>query len=283
MKTACRLFITANLVFLLPVLLIGETDKRTFVLDVLKTHSPAGYAIMNGLETAPETVRYGVYSRSFKHDDLYFFIDGYDPESMVLCMNACVHENNHSYTGQMAYILNNRIMEETGSEYYAFYLGNETAILKMGDTFPSSELGPGIPQHLRSDRYDLYIKGRTESDTTQKRGIYGLLDEFNSYYAGTQAAYDMLHWYKLQKEQDGKRWADFMKKYMDTDINLKIISHNPAVTAKLWANMELPYTRITVNGKYTDILLPCINEYYKPFADEMKKPAYVEMLAVLSR
>jgi hypothetical protein len=184
----------------------AEGEVRAFFLEALRAFSPSGYAILNGLETAPATVRYGSYARSYDHGDLYVYAKGSTRFEWAMATNTVVHEANHAYAFSMAVAMRPELLAK-GDAYYALYLDGETVLVKRQSVFPSAEIAERIPARLRSRRYD-YVAMRRAADSTQKYGVYGLLDEFNSYRLGTQAAYDMLRWYGTRPEQDGAGWAE---------------------------------------------------------------------------
>jgi hypothetical protein len=80
--------------------------------------------------------------------------------------------------------------------------------MKKTKTFPSREIIPSIPENLRTFRFSDYVETTNEIQSTQNEGIYGLLDEFNSYYQGTKASFDLL---PLRESGKSANWHDSLR------------------------------------------------------------------------
>ena len=175
---------------------------RQKTLEILDACSPDGSKIVRmGLKLAP------VHSSG----DFTNMITGNDERACLTSINTVVHEENHGLNTFMPrYILKDKFgrLSDVFYEYDYFYLGDgQFTLVKKTPAFPSKELVPFIPERLRTYRFADYINTDEKLQSTQNEGIYGLLDEFNSYYLGTKAAFDLLPYY--EKKGSSVDWHDY--------------------------------------------------------------------------
>jgi hypothetical protein len=145
--------------------------------------------------------------------DFVVEIEGDDEEACVTGINTIVHEDNHAahtFLGREA------LKEKFGrfsDEFYKwdyFYLKDGRFILvKKTPTFPSRELTAVIPEELRTFRFATYIDTDNAMQSTQLEGVYGLLDEMNSYYQGTKASFNLLPYF--EKKGASANWHDYFQ------------------------------------------------------------------------
>jgi hypothetical protein len=138
-------------------------------------------------------------------------IDGSDERACLNSLNTVVHEENHLAN---TFIGREVLKEKFGKfsdvfyDYDYYYLKNDRfSLMHKTPTFPSIEMVPSFPERLRTFRFDTYINTQNTLQSTQNEGIYGLLDEMNSYYQGTKAAYDLLGYY--EKKGEDAKWHDY--------------------------------------------------------------------------
>lgn len=167
--------------------LTTKAERQQFILNILKQYSPAGYYIVNTVDTsdAPKGMTWNRWDFDMNIND------SKDELLMVSELDTVVHETNHVYTDRMPYVLLNNYRGFN----YAYYTGAETIIIKVTKTFPAREIASLIPETLRDFRYQHYIDNNNDNQSTQQQGIFGLLDEFNSYYLGAQTGYDLRPWF----------------------------------------------------------------------------------------
>jgi hypothetical protein len=197
-KATVSFIMTLLLVFLVSILspsslsdtcfasLDTQEARQIFILDTLKRYSPTGYYIVNAVDNTnpPRGMTWNKYN--------FAFLDTNKELELIRELNTVVHETNHVYTDRMACVIKNRSLY---GDWYAYYTGKETYPMMITKTFPAREIASRIPEPLRELRYKIYIDNPSIYQSTQKYGIFGLLDEFNSYYQGTQTDYDLLPWF----------------------------------------------------------------------------------------
>jgi len=147
-------------------------EKRKKYLKILMEHSPDTYRLVQLIMKDPISF------------DVLRYLRGAGPLSDE--MNTAVHEGNHIHTHSL----------RTAGTISCFINSKATINVPVTDTFPSRDLCPAIPDNLRTFRYKTYIASPYNPTSTQGSGIYGLLDEFNSYYQGTLVSCDLLAYYK---------------------------------------------------------------------------------------
>ncbi|AVX40812.1 Copper amine oxidase N-terminal domain-containing protein (plasmid) [Carboxydocella thermautotrophica] len=175
-----------------------ETSEANLRM-ILQKYCPDGNYIVNEYEKAV--------------NDKSQFKNYIEPGNVAGSINTIVHELNHGFTYKMPYKLLGK--ESYYNRYSAFYISNKEIILvKHTPVFNSLEIAKDIPQNLRTYRFGLYIlnNDNTPNLGSQIEGIYGLLDEFNAYYQGTKAAYELYNYY-FSKYIDNKTFDYFKGVY----------------------------------------------------------------------
>lgn len=174
--------------------------KKT--LEILDTYCPDGSKIVRMCMPLYPTV---------SEHDFTFWIDGSDERACLTSLNTVVHEENHSAN---VFISRDILQKKFGKEsdlfyqYDYYYLKDSRfSLLRKTPTFPSIEMVGTFPEHLRTFRFDTYINTQNAVQSTQNEGIYGLLDEMNSYYQGTKASFDLLGYF--EKKGDTADWHDY--------------------------------------------------------------------------
>jgi len=158
---------------------IPDADaKRKQYVRILKDYSPDSYSLIN------------ILMKKSSNYDVLEYIRGTAPLSSE--MNTAVHEGNHVYTHSAGF-------PRTLSY---FICSGETVNVTWTDVFPGRDIQDAIPENLRTFRYKTYIVAPYSSSSTQDQGIFGLLDEFNSYYQGTLASCNLLGYYQKNLLKD---------------------------------------------------------------------------------
>ncbi|MBN1524319.1 MAG: hypothetical protein JW904_07555 [Spirochaetales bacterium] len=145
---------------------------RTRYLDILRKYSPDTYPIIDAL-----------MKKKSNFDVLDFILTS---ESLALGMDTAVHEGNHAYA---------RISGKANL-HLQYINPRETVEVPLTETFPSKELTTVIPGELRTFRFNTYVAAVISDTSTQSEGIYGLLNEFNSYYQGLHTVCELLPYFK---------------------------------------------------------------------------------------
>jgi hypothetical protein len=171
---------------------------RQKTLEILDACSPDGSRI----------VRLGLKLEKYSASgDFTTLITGNDERACATSINTVVHEENHGlHTFMGREVLKEKYGRFSDAYYkydYYYMKDGQFTLMKKTPTFPSRELVPSIPNRLRTYRFADYIK----LQSTQNTGIFGLVDEFNSYTQGTRAAFDLLSYYEKKGAQAD--WHDY--------------------------------------------------------------------------
>lgn len=141
------------------------------------------------------------------------YFHGSSKQEKIGSLNTVIHESHHQFNSAYAYQLLSKATPEDyefGDEYSAFYYADDDIVLvKHTEVFNSSELKRDIPKELQSFRYKPYISPKSNLGS-QVQGIYGLMDEFHSYYLGTKAGLETFSYYEQQAQQDISTYLDFI-------------------------------------------------------------------------
>jgi len=134
-------------------------------------------------------------------------------------LNTVIHESHHQFNSVYAYQLLSQSTPEGykfGDDYSAFYYADDDIVLvKHTEVYNSNELKKDIPKELQSFRYKPYITPKSNL-SSQVQGIYGLMDEFHSYYLGTRAGLETFAYYQQQAQQDITVYLDFISNNSST-------------------------------------------------------------------
>jgi hypothetical protein len=187
---------------------------QMLVWQLLSSYSPDGYFILDEYYKAPTS--YGGQSNS-GDDDFTAWIHGHSEQDIVKSLNTVVHEMDHGYTGRLYLKLLQEANEPVGDgTYSAFYLGGgETKLVRHTHVFVTSKINEDFPKKLVTSRYETYVHPSERDLGSQQNGVYGLLDEWNAYYNGTQTSFDLYGYYR-DKRNNAAGWAEFFADYYST-------------------------------------------------------------------
>lgn len=143
--------------------------------------------------------------------DFTSMIDGSGEKACLNAINTVVHEENHTantFIGREVLKKKYGRFSDVFYEYdYYYHRGGTFTLMRKTKTFPSVEMVPEFPEHLKTFRFDTYVNTDNAMQSTQNECIYGLLDEMNSYTLGTRASYDLLGYYEAKgKEAEWHDW-----------------------------------------------------------------------------
>lgn len=202
MKSVC-IFLALFLFFLSGTAPANDPVLQKKVLSLLDAYCPDGSKIVHmSIEKLTHIQR----------DNFMSYIPtGADEATIVKSLNTVVHEECHSLTLRGSKILEERFGRESNEFYrvdFIYLSGDRSILVYKTKTFPSREMVSAFPDSLRTYRFT-YVDNKEEVQSTQQSGIYGLLDEFNAYYKGTLASFDLLGYY--QKLGKTANWHDFFQ------------------------------------------------------------------------
>lgn len=180
-----------------------DETLRNDAWALISEYSPEGVFMTRELQRL--TKKYcGVTSQSFAE----FVKEGKKDSNYYRSIGTTVHELAHDFTAWMvienAELLGAKRAKEIGIEdglipykdknpygNMAVYLAGKGIIhVPRTKTFPSKKIAPRVPEDLRDEVFDLYIQ--REANSSQRKGVYGLLNEFHAYYHDQQIAERML-------------------------------------------------------------------------------------------
>lgn len=122
-----------------------------------------------------------------------------DPDG-IETIDGAVHETLHGYDNQLG-----------GFDKHGYFISQGIEIIMDGPgIFRSDEMKDLVPEGLRNGRYKTYVLDEDDTDfgdlniegaeefqnitiSSVSEGIYGLLEEFNAYYHGLQAAINLIN------------------------------------------------------------------------------------------
>jgi hypothetical protein len=208
-KLLRRLIVFLLFVFLFQFQSLALSPRET-ILQILKEHSPTGYYIVDQYEKAPEEVEFKDWKQKIYKHDFMEYVRGETIENLLLAINTVVHETCHSYTLVKTYQLSKDNNGKTVPGYDAYYVGNDINILvKKTTTFNTVEIAASIPESLRTFRFKTYVSGESKNVRSKSDGVYGLLDEYNAYYHGNKAAFDLYPYYRDKMNEGPEKWHKY--------------------------------------------------------------------------
>jgi hypothetical protein len=251
----------------------AEKGRRELILDMLSSYSPTGFHIVNEVDGIPTEIRVGLRRIQFGKYDFWSWTDGDEALAIVNSLNTVVHETCHVYAARMAYILNKNKPNSNIDNCYVFYTGESNILVGRTKSFPSREMANLVPENFRDFRYAEYVTDDSQYQSTQQFGVYGLLDEFNAYYQGTQTSYDLLPWYKDYANQDVDVWLKYIQSIDSTypahlQFKLYILCYlcyarqnYPEIYRQIMSNKEFKAAFTTIDRNWTRL----IDDYFNSF------------------
>ncbi len=171
-------------------------EKREYALSLLEKYNLDGLKIIRSVD-----------SLAFRHPfDQY--AEGNTAFDVRNALGTMVHEMNHGYGALLA----GKLKPKEANNYICYYLGHEQyRLVRYTPIFPTQEMGKTIPQNLRTFRFETYIFNPKEDIglTSNKLGLYGLLDEWISYYHGSITDVNMYCWYEENTPGNAEDWYDY--------------------------------------------------------------------------
>ena len=164
------------------------------IKGLLKIASPYGYRVLIDHEMAATEFQMGAARVSVSKSDPAQWLKGKSWDEVISTCDTMVHETMHGLCTLLAYPRSPETISRRGSIIVRPEVGQDLLVLSSKtQTFPSKEMASSVlPELQKSDRFGVYITPNLPQLATQSYGIYGLLDEFNAYYAGCRVACDLL-------------------------------------------------------------------------------------------
>lgn len=123
------------------------------------------------------------------------YLRGRTTDAMLGGVDVMIHESTHHLCKMLAYERDPDSIHQRGT-MMAMPDTRVRIFVRGTETFPSKEtVGFFRGQFARAPRFDTYIDSEMSQLATQSCGVYGLLDEYNAYYAGIRTANDVFKYY----------------------------------------------------------------------------------------
>jgi len=177
------------------------------VLAHLQKASPLGAWVMAQAMADPGVIRQSIGDVRFGAWDAGAFVRNRPKSRLVCAASVMVHESCHFLTRVLAARKDSEALAHPGS--IGLVLGpGRILVLRGRPTLPSRQAADSFPLFLKnSQRFATYINSQDPNMTTQKYGIFGLLDEFAAYHAGTRAGLDLVREMMRRPSESGSGWV----------------------------------------------------------------------------
>ena len=200
---------------------LSDREAERLFWEYLKTYSPDSYVLMQDHEQLPTEFRSaGSVVRLGNGQDKWTWVADKSPMGIREDIGTVVHETNHGYTTRKAYALlaeNNQL--EWGVDYSAFYIAEgQILVVKHQEVLNSHKIARLIPKELRTFRYRPYLSPANPLLGAQKEGIYGLMDEWNSYFHGTRTHLDMYDYYASLDRKGGAHYQEWIQQIASVQV-----------------------------------------------------------------
>lgn len=227
------------------------------------------------------------------HKDAGDFLSYFDSSSSlepIYHVSTAVHEECHLFTASdVKDTRYNSVQDIYTLALEHIYLGGGCYLdVPLTDVFPSSEIAAGIPEALRTSRFETYVN-TDESLVSNTYGIYGLLNEFAAYCWDSNTSWRLREyrhsngWYR---ESDSftayAEFRFFILRYM-----LYAQEHHPEVYQGILDNDSFRLAFSTLDSIFGDIA-KTVRESQQLYArehdllmTEMEKPEYRALAALL--
>jgi hypothetical protein len=246
--------------------ILSIPQKKQYALELLKKYDPEGWYVVNKVTRLSINNNFDRYAEENTR------------KSVRESLGTVVHEVNHGYSALMAW----RLRYKERDQYSCYYTGDSTYILvKHTPVFLTEEIGKYIRPELHTFRFDTYIYNSNEKIkiTSNTQGIYGLLDEWNSYYHGTKTDVNMHKWYEENTKGTPEDWRNYFStvgSVINAYIEFKFYclayllyakENKPEIYQGIINNKEFIHVFLTVNDRYGDL----VDEYLQIKKNILKK------------
>lgn len=177
------------------------------VVGALRQSSPLSSWIMDRCLGEPQVIRQGNREIRFGRLDAGTVVRNRPPDRLVEAANVLVHESFHYLVPMLAVQGDIEALDHPGS--VGLVVAPDRIRFVQGQPcFPSREAAPTFPDFLRrAQRFQTYVDSTDHNMVTQQFGIYGLLNEFAAYHAGTRAGVDLVRHLARHPSGDAAEWV----------------------------------------------------------------------------
>lgn len=236
----------------------AEKAFRQIVLDWLKKYDPEGHEIVAAYEDLPLKflLSDGTEVSIGSKDKISNYFSKRTMLGLLENIGTLVHEYNHFYTSQMPYTLQSRYPMKMVDEYYHYFIDKGKQIsVKCSPLSPASAIAAMVPEQIRKERYELYIKGNT---STQTDGVFALLDEMNAYRLDMQSYLGVYYYLKDIGTDDQELWRLFLSNIQNIRLALYEFRYFILVSMAFMSEQQPTQYQAIMNNKpfmeaYADI------------------------------
>ncbi|WP_420387553.1 hypothetical protein [Roseivirga sp.] len=255
--------------FVFTGLLISFNAEKEY-LRYLRSYAPNSLGMLQLLENTPSNFEInGMTIRQRMTFDPGVYFDNGTEEEKISSLKTIIHESHHQFNSSYALKLLSDAPPadyQFRDDYSAFYYADDDIILvKHSEVFNSNVLKKEIPKALQSFRYSPYIAPKSNLGS-QVQGIYGLMDEFHSYYLGTRTGMESFSYFEKKAENDisaylefvssmsGSYWAFYEFKYFCLMYLKKAQEEHPDIYQQLLANTQLRKIYTKTSGNFERLI-----------------------------
>ena len=160
------------------------------IFSILQKFSPSFLFLFSDSNNGQNIKALSTYNSVFHsapktHSDYYgAMINLPNDFKEIITIPTALHEAFHIYT-----------LQGSGSKTTIYFGSNEKLILDTFPTFPSIVIRDTISTKIRTNlasRYSVYIDSTIKNMSTQKYGIFGLLNEYAAYFISAKTAIELI-------------------------------------------------------------------------------------------
>ena len=279
-----------------------ELKSKAFALEIAKKYYPASYDIINEVDAAS-------VSRWMKNAG-----EKINASDFALTVHECVHGYDAKITVEEGYnwetkmwnegyfidkdlkIITTRFEVFKTSELHASYFPSKVKQLSRYGTYIHSLDGKMNNLNKNKSKEEMKKQGLSSSSessaSTNIHGLFGLLEEFNAYYHGIRAKYEMLksdeNLFKQDKKAQSNVKDDHVASYYEFNIFMAYYlkyakEKKPEIYEKLMKSKELRLTYTLIEANWRNLLteiysnekiansFPCYEGEDALFTDELEQ------------
>lgn len=188
----------------------NNNKKHKLLSDLLENNSPEVFAMLNDYYTIPRKI--SCPTTDWVLEPIIPINDYVDSKDIIGTIPWAVYNLSHSFVvvkGYYVSAINNSCLDLYEGVYAYSINPQKTIVVKNTKVIRSRDIANNIPSKYRGTYFNSNLNSRDKNLGTQKFGICGLLDEFNSFYYAMRVTLDLLNLYKDEFKLNTEKWLDF--------------------------------------------------------------------------